>query len=254
MLRRMDAANDRSGERSRPHGRTPEWRAMTTAEQAAFASQLADLPDAAGMRWRFGLVLLVAWTVCSGLAIGLGLALVTGARALGLLDWNWRSPSGAWIAFATALAVGLALAPTLLRQLRAWRRHGDALRQDLAGGRVYDEHLRFVEAAAFVEPEHGGTMWLLRSPDERAFLMYDDTSLDPADAPRHEEQLRPAARLHLVRAPGSKLAIVRRFAGDPLPGGPPVALRGDIEKLPEGDDWVDGGWHAALARLRGGSA
>ncbi len=173
------------------------------------------------------------------------------ARVMGGRDIGLQSPFAPWIAGIGIPLCVLYAAISTARWLAGHRDARPSLVADLERGEIVEETHRFSEAKRFQEPEHGGLIYFLRAPDDRAFVVYDSVSQDlgvqgedPLTSP-----FRPRSGLTLVRAPHSGIVLETSFSGEPLAVGAPIELAASPRDWPEADAYCAIPWDQLERRL-----
>ena len=216
-----------------------------TAEEQAFLQALLSKATTKMGRWRQGLenalVLwavsllgcVIVWLICAGLT-----------RWLFSVDYGFRSPAAPWILGIATPLCGAYAAFSSVRWVRRWKDMRPSLNADLVAAQVVEEHYVFNAAKRFQEPEHGGLIYFLRTPDDRALTLYDPESQDLGvqDEDPLTSSFKPMSRLVMVRAPETGFVISMTFSGDPLDAGEPIELTLPPEQWPETEQYCDIPW------------
>lgn len=223
-------------------------RAMTAQERAHLRESLRNAPSL----WRLGVgngVPLWAVSMFGFLASWSLIAWV--ARALFARHIGWRSDYALWILAAGAVACAALAIVSTLRWLKSSGEYRSLARADLDNGVVTDEHLEFVAAKRFQEPEHGGLMYLALTTDDRVFTLYDHESqrLGLGGRDPLTSSFQPRSQLRIVRAPLTRFAIAKTVAGEPLAADIVGELTVPPEQWPEPDEFCDIPWQEVERRL-----
>jgi hypothetical protein len=223
-------------------------RAMTEQERAHLRESLRNAPSL----WKLGIGNSVpVWAVSMFGFLALWTLIAWASNALFALHIGWRSSYALWILAAGALAcAALAIASTL-RWLKSSGEYRSLAQADLDNGVVMDEHLEFLAAKRFQEPEHGGLMYLALTTDNRVFTLYDHesqrlglTGRDPLTS-----SFQPSTQLRIVRAPLTRFAIAKTISGVPLVADIAGELTVPPEQWPEPDEFCDIPWHELERRF-----
>lgn len=229
--------------------------AQTRPLTAAERTHLERAARSAGgplRRWRLAAVnALVVWAASLLLVFVLWLSVSWPARVMGGRDIGLQSPLAPWI---VGIGVPLCTLYALYATVRWLRGHRDprpGLLADLERGEAIEETHRFVAAKRFQEPEHGGLIYFLRTPDDRAFAVYDSASQDlgvqgkdPLTSP-----FRPRTALTVVRAPRSGLVLDTAFTGEALASGDAIELTASPDDWPQADAYSEIPWNDLERRL-----
>jgi hypothetical protein len=230
-------------------------RSTTRSMSAEERQMLAALTTAAGGRFR-RLTLaarkgFTLWAASLLVLFVVWLSVAWPARLMGGRDIGLQSAWAPWI-----FAVGVPLCAVYavvaaLRWLANLPNLGPSLRADLDNGEVAEESYRFTAARRFQDPEHGGLMYFLRTPEDRVFVIYDAESQELGA--RGRDPLASAFQAHsdltLIRAPRSDVVISRSFAGDALDAGDPSELALPPRHWPESETYCDFAWSELEQRV-----
>ncbi len=225
-------------------------RAMSPEERTMLEALLRDLPSApdriarsAGgfaMTWAMTMVAFVLLWKATGWFLG---------KVAGF-EVGWTSEWAPWLLAIGGTATALFALGVTIRAHRRWTDPRPVLRADLDSGEVIEEHRRFTAAKAFVEPEHGAKLYLLRTDDERVFAAYDRFPLDDDDSPT-TPALQPRRCLVLVRAPLTGYVLGRAWSGEPFESTEAIEMTAPPEDWPESDEFCKLAWDEAEHRLAG---
>ncbi|MEH6417575.1 hypothetical protein [Pseudomonas sp. CGJS7] len=108
-------------------------------------------------------------------------------------------------------------------------------RADLAAGQVSEERYALDAIKSLQNPEHGGSIYLLRIDAQRCLAVYDYESHDLAmrAADPLSGAMTPANRALLRRAPASGYVFAIEFSGAPFDKTPQGELAAPPERWPE---------------------
>jgi hypothetical protein len=224
---------------------------MSTAERRC----VEDVLKAAGGPARRLMVaarrMLTLWGASFFLVLLVWLTLAWPVQVMGGRDAGLHSPFAPWI---FGLGVPLCAVYAAIFTVR-WTAHArkllPALRADLETGDVIEESYRFTAARRFQEPEHGGLMYLLRTSDDRVFVLYDSESqaLGAQQKDPLGSSFRPRSDLRVVRAPKSGVIVGKSLTGDLLDPGDPLELSIPPKDWPAPDAYCDLPWSDLERRL-----
>jgi hypothetical protein len=170
--------------------------------------------------------------------------------AYALLGWVGRKLLGInveydiWIFLACALLSALLMTPMVVRSVRNRSGFYQQVRMDLAGGTTDEERYSFVESKRFQEPEHGGLMYFLRTPDDRVFVLFDYESqnLGVEGKDPLASTFRPRSDLLIIRTPVSRHVLSTAFTGSPLELPPPKELSAPPKQWPASEEFCAVAW------------
>lgn len=217
-------------------------RPLTEPERLELQTLLAAAPTPARRRALTASNAFVMWGVMmlSVMAVWLVTASLVKALSGQAIGWDsaWRVP----VTLGGGVVCAVLAVAHSLRWIRGVDDPAPALQADLAAGVAEELQFDFTEALRFQEPEHGGVVWFLRTPDDQAYVLYDHESQERGV--RGEDPLGssfvPNTRRVVVRAPRSLAVLSARFEGGALPWPPAAPL-----KAPP-SDWPD---HEALSAV-----
>lgn len=226
-------------------------RSCTIDERAELERILSSMPSPA-RRWALGAAnAIVMWSVLMLGVVIVWLLLAWVARKFAAVEFGWDSPHAQWVlGLGTLVAAAIALVSSV-RWVRRWQSPASALRRDLAGGKVLEEHYRFSAAKRFQEPEHGGLLYCLRTADDRVLVLFDHESQDLGVEGQDplKSSFSPRAELLLARAPRTRLVLGRHFCGAVLDAGAPLELTARPSRWPDPDECSKYKWDDLEKRL-----
>lgn len=231
-------------------------REASSAEMAYLEKLLGDAPTT-GRRWMQGAENALVFTAASMLAlvvVWLGLAWL--GRKLFALEFGLHSGAILWIVGVGGPACLICAIVSSTRWIKGWPDYRPLLRADIDNRKIEEEHYIFTEARRFQEPEHGGLIYFLRTPDDKVFTFFDGESQDLGvqDADPLESSFFPQQSLVIARAPVSRFVISREFSGPALEVGAPMELIAEPDDWPETEEYCGIPWADLQSRLGSGQS
>jgi hypothetical protein len=228
-----------------------------TAVETAYLEQLLLEAPTTGRRLKQGAEnALVLWaaSLLGLVVVWLGLAWL--ARKFFSMEFGFSSEAAVWI-FGIAIPACLVYAViSSARWIKGWRDYRPLLRADISGRKVEEEHYVFTEAKRFQEPEHGGLIYFLRTPENKVFTLFDHESQDLGvqDADPLQSSFVPRQNLVIARAPGTRFVISKVFTGPPLEAGEPSELAAAPKHWPEDETYSSVAWTEIHSRFGSGKS
>lgn len=225
---------------------------QATPVELEFLANLLRSSATTARRWKEGIEnALVLWATSLLCVVVIWLAAAWVVRKVVNVECGLSSPAGVWMVAVAIPLCGIFAAISSVRWVRGWKDYRPLLRADLEEALVQEEHYVFTEAKRFQEPEHGGLIYFLRTPEDQVFALFDHESQDLGV---HEQdpltsRFRPMSALVMVRALKTGFVVGKSFAGAPLEAGDPVTLDVDPQHWPESECYCDIPWAALESRL-----
>lgn len=219
-------------------------REITDKERNQLVGELENLPGKM-MRLKEGIQnLVVLWALSLLLYLVFWIGLAWLFDKLFNLQFGMGSSYDIWVVLFGALTSFIYAIYSTIKWIRSWEDLGAFLKADLDNGKVEELNISILESKCFQEPEHGGLIYFLRTSDEKVLTVYDHESQDlgvNGDDPENS-QFKVKERLHLVKAPLSKITLLRSFSGKELDSGDILDLSVSPDKWPDQDSWCPVKW------------
>jgi hypothetical protein len=226
-------------------------RPMSEQEREILTQHLNSAPTTATRWLRGSQNALVLWAVLMFLFAFVWTLFAWVVRATLRAEIGWSSEAGIWIGGLGASACAVYAVASSVRWVQEWRDVREDYHADLKRAEVVEEFYEFTAAKRFQEPEHGGLIYFLRTPDEKVFVLFDCESQDLGA--RVEDPLtskfQPRTELLIVRAPKTRIVLSQRFSGIPLDAGDPKELSLPPQSWPESETYCKFRWDELESRL-----
>ncbi len=228
-----------------------------TAAETAYLEQILREAPTTSQRWKQGAEnALVLWAASLLGLVAIWWALAWLARKFFSTEFGLVSDAAVWI-FGIAVPVCLIHAViSSARWIRGVHDHRPLLRADICDSKVEEEHYIFTDAKRLQEPEYGGLIYFLRTPEDKVLTLFDRESqnLGMQDADPLKSSFAPKQRLVMTRAPGTRLVISKFFDGPPLEAGEPIELTADPKQWPKNETYCSIPWAEIHSRLGSGQS